>query len=134
MYKNRFRFIFFCSSLRRWTIIITIYLKFFNRFVKVIFPSNLFINLQPSSTKKLKINSTSTNVLSIRRRSRLPLINAGNGLYSSSSTISSSPGELQRKKRRVRRSYKRIEIINTFELGSSSSRSWICKSRSKKFS
>ncbi len=47
---------------------------------------------------------SSTNLLSIRR-SHLPLMNAGNGLYPTSSSSPpepSSPGEVQRQRRRVR--------------------------------
>ncbi|CAF2355917.1 unnamed protein product [Rotaria sp. Silwood2] len=67
--------------------------------------NNIFDVLEsPSSTKILKITSTSTNVLSMRR-SHLPLINAGNGLHSSSTSTtntSSSSNEPQRKKRKDR--------------------------------
>jgi hypothetical protein len=56
---------------------------------------------------KIKSTTTttisSTNILSIRR-THLPLMNAGNGLYptSSSPPEPSSPGEVQRKRRCVR--------------------------------
>ncbi|CAF1284768.1 unnamed protein product [Adineta steineri] len=73
--------------------------------------NNIFDVLEsPSSPKSIndsqvKTTTTisSTNILSIRR-SHLPLMNAGSGLYPSSSSSSepSSPGEVQRQKRRDR--------------------------------
>ncbi|CAF1038692.1 unnamed protein product [Rotaria sordida] len=67
--------------------------------------NNIFDVLEsPSSTKTLKITSTSTNVLSIRRSHR-PLINTNNGSYSSANPttdISSSSNGSQRKKRKDR--------------------------------
>jgi hypothetical protein len=66
-----------------------------------------FFNLKPSSSPKpiddLKIKSkttiTSTNILSIRR-SHLPLMNAGNGLYPTTEPSSSS--EIQRNRKKVK--------------------------------
>ncbi|CAF1257341.1 unnamed protein product [Adineta steineri] len=71
--------------------------------------SNIFEVLDsPSSKKSLKITSTTTNIVSMRR-SHLPLMNAGNGSYSSSSSpstpitsTSSSSEQVQRNRRRDR--------------------------------
>jgi hypothetical protein len=60
---------------------------------------------------------SSTNILSIRR-SNLPLMNAGNGLYptsSSSPSEPSSPGEVQRQRRRVRSSLSKFNVYLFFD-------------------
>ncbi|CAF5208914.1 unnamed protein product, partial [Rotaria magnacalcarata] len=64
---------------------------------------NIFEVLEsPSTTKTLKITTSTTTTNQSLRRSQLPLINAGHGLYSTSSSTAvttSSSNEPPRKKR-----------------------------------